>query len=161
MPNLISHVKVLGWRANGDGIHGFGYFSLEDSYIRTSDDSLYIASGHRGVSIKRILTWNDANGSSFIFSSASGRGKNTVVSDSDVLYARASYAKWKGGRVFSQRGVSSDKITTNITISDIRIHDPLPTLSVFYLELITENEVHNSTFSNISFENISAKNFST
>merc|ERR1719445_785483 len=43
-PNLLSNVKVMGWRANGDGIHVFSHWKVKNCFLRSQDDSIYIAS---------------------------------------------------------------------------------------------------------------------
>ena len=43
-PILIRWVKIFTWRPNGDGIANLGNEIVEDCFIRTQDDSLYIAS---------------------------------------------------------------------------------------------------------------------
>jgi hypothetical protein len=40
--SVIENVKVMGWRANGDGIHVFGHWLVKDVFLRTQDDSLYL-----------------------------------------------------------------------------------------------------------------------
>ena len=48
--SVIENVKVMGWRANGDGIHVFGHWLVKDVFLRTQDDSLYlqVTDGPRG-----------------------------------------------------------------------------------------------------------------
>ena len=43
-PILIRWVKIFTWRPNGDGIANLGNEIIEDCFIRTQDDSLYVAS---------------------------------------------------------------------------------------------------------------------
>ena len=38
---IMSNVKVLGWRANGDGLHVFGSWKVSKMFMRTQDDSMY------------------------------------------------------------------------------------------------------------------------
>eukprot|EP00928_Gymnodinium_smaydae_P046496 TRINITY_DN30985_c0_g1_i1.p1 TRINITY_DN30985_c0_g1~~TRINITY_DN30985_c0_g1_i1.p1 ORF type:complete len:719 (+),score=141.28 TRINITY_DN30985_c0_g1_i1:48-2159(+) len=126
-PNVLADVKVIGWRANGDGAHVFNYWRVSDLFLRTQDDSLYIASKAKQVSFSRISTWNDANGASFIFTAAAGGG-NTVLTDSDALFSRASWPYWSGGRVFSLRGLREGEDVTNVLIDGVRALDPYPTM---------------------------------
>ena len=64
-PNELKWTKIFTWRANGDGINPFGNTLIEDCFLRTQDDSLYV----NGLGIRRTVLWNDANGSSFVLSS--------------------------------------------------------------------------------------------
>ena len=63
-PNEVQWTKIFTWRANGDGINPFGNTLIEDCFLRTQDDSLYV----NGLGIRRTVLWNDANGSSFVLS---------------------------------------------------------------------------------------------
>ncbi len=79
----------------------FGNTLIEDCFIRTQDDSLYV----NGLGIRRTVLWNDANGSSFVLSSLPQfSDRQLVVEDCDVIYARAKWHHWSGGRVFNMRG---------------------------------------------------------
>lgn len=52
---------------------------------------------------------------SFIFT-AGGGGGNTTLRDSDVLFNRASWAYWGGGRPFSLRGVQSGSVSGDVLV---------------------------------------------
>ena len=56
--------------------------------IRTQDDSTYV----RGQAIRRVVYWQDSNGSTFVLSPLGGESLNKhplVVEDCTVIYARA------------------------------------------------------------------------
>ena len=97
-PTVIRWVKIFTWRVNGDGINPFSNGMIEDCFIRTQDDSLYV----NGRGIRRVTTWNDMNGSSFVLSALPNRP--LIVEDCDVIYSRAAWHQWSGGRVFNMRG---------------------------------------------------------
>ena len=177
---IADNLKVIGWRANGDGLHVFGSWRVSRLFMRTQDDSMYLSSGARRVDpylplhFKRILltiltcpphiltfensrrvdpscgntqysevtTWNDANGASFCFGSA----YDNTLSNSDVIYARTSYDWWSGGRVFSGRG---SWLGSNITISDVRLSDPLPSMN--WMQISSDAE---EGFAYIRFQNV-------
>ena len=63
-PTDIRWVKIFTWRANGDGINPFNNALIEDCFIRTQDDSTYV----NGRGIRRVVYWNDSNGSTFVLS---------------------------------------------------------------------------------------------
>ena len=76
-------VKIFTWRANGDGINPFSNGLVEDCFIRTQDDSIYV----NGRGIRRTVFWNDGNGSSFVLSpvgSESLEKHDLVVEDCTV-----------------------------------------------------------------------------
>ena len=129
-PNAVQWTKIFTWRANGDGINPFGNTLVEDCFIRTQDDSLYT----NGRGIRRCVLWNDANGSSFVLSSLpSLEGRKLVVEDCDVIYSRAKWHHWSGGRVFNMRGESEGQSGGGVIFRNINIEDPRPTLQQFFL----------------------------
>jgi hypothetical protein len=122
-PNEVKWTKIFTWRANGDGINPFGNTLIEDCFLRTQDDSLYV----NGLGIRRCVLWNDANGSSFVLSGIPElTDRKLMVEDCDVIYARAKWEKWSGGRVFNMRGAG-------VIFRNINIEDPRPTLQQFFV----------------------------
>ncbi|MCA1962937.1 MAG: hypothetical protein LDL31_03210 [Prosthecobacter sp.] len=126
-PNAVTWTKIFTWRANGDGINPFGNTLIEDCFLRTQDDSLYV----NGLGIRRVVLWNDANGSSFVLSSIPQR--KLIIEDCDVIYSRATWHKWSGGRVFNIRGENNEPGGEGVIFRNIRITDPRPTLQQFFL----------------------------
>lgn len=129
-PNEVKWTKIFTWRVNGDGINPFGNTLIEDCFIRTQDDSLYV----NGLGIRRTVLWNDANGSSFVLSGL-GRldDRQLVVEDCDVIYARAKWHHWSGGRVFNRRGEGGGAAGAGVNFRNINIEDPRPTLQQFFI----------------------------
>lgn len=78
--SLVSWVKTMGWRSNGDGING--YFPITDSFFRTSDDSTSIY-GDR----IRCTFWKDTNGN-LIRLRNWYPNVSYIVDDCDVIYNR-------------------------------------------------------------------------
>lgn len=133
-PTDIRWVKIFTWRANGDGINPFANGLLEDCFIRTQDDSTYV----NGRGMRRLVLWNDANGSSFVLSALPQlTGRTLVVEDCDVIYARASWEKWAGGRVFNMRGEGGGACGAGVIFRNITIEDPRPTLQQFFITMET------------------------
>jgi hypothetical protein len=153
-PNAVKWTKIFTWRANGDGINPFGNTLIEDCFIRTQDDSLYV----NGLGIRRVVLWNDANGSSFVLSSIPQR--KLIVEDCDVIYSRAKWHKWSGGRVFNIRGENNEPGGSGVIFRNIRISDPRPTLQQFFLcmtvpEPYGDGKSKAGDLSGILFQNIS------
>ena len=121
--------KIFTWRRNGDGINPFGNGLIEDCFIRTQDDSTYV----NGRGIRRVTYWNDFNGSTFVLSALPQRP--LVVKDCDVLYARAGWHKWSGGRLFNMRGEGKGDCGNGIVFKNIRVEDPRPTLQPFMIAM--------------------------
>ncbi len=129
-PNEVRWTKIFTWRANGDGINPFGNTLIEDCFLRTQDDSLYVS----GLGIRRTVLWNDANGSSFVLSSLPQlTDRQLLVEDCDVIYARAKWHRWSGGRVFNMRGEGDGATGAGVIFRNINIEDPRPTLQQFFL----------------------------
>jgi hypothetical protein len=129
-PNEVQWTKIFTWRANGDGINPFGNTLIEDCFIRTQDDSLYV----NGLGIRRTVLWNDANGSSFVLTATPQLAdRQLVVEDCDVIYARAKWDHWSGGRVFNMRGEGGRAAGAGVIFRNINIEDPRPTLQQFFI----------------------------
>lgn len=129
-PNAVRWTKIFTWRANGDGINPFGNTLVEDCFLRTQDDALYVS----GLGIRRTVLWNDANGSSFVLSSLPQLAdRELVVEDCDVIYARAKWHHWSGGRVFNLRGEGGGAAGAGVIFRNIHIEDSRPTLQQFFL----------------------------
>jgi hypothetical protein len=158
-PNEVRWTKILTWRANGDGINPFGNTLIEDCFIRTQDDSLYA----QGLGIRRTVLWNDANGSSFVLSGLSSLAdRRLVVEDCDVIYSRASWDRWSGGRVFNMRGEGGGAAGAGVVFRNINVEDPRPTLQQFFICMTVPAPYSNKAatrkagdLSGIVFQNIS------
>jgi len=128
-PTDMRWVKIFTWRGNGDGINPFGNGLIEDCFIRTQDDSTYV----NGRGIRRVTYWNDWNGSTFVLSALPNR--KLVVEDCDVIYARAGWHKWSGGRLFNMRGEGKGECGAGVVFRNIRVEDPRPTLQHFMIAM--------------------------
>ena len=130
--NSLSHVKVLNWRGNGDGIHAFNYWNdIHDLFLRTQDGSMYFGTSIRSYTTwRRVTTWNDANGIPFMLAANGAEGVHGtgVLEDCDVLYHRKQWPEWCGG-VFDLRNINTS--ISNLTMRNIRIHDKFPTCPMF------------------------------
>lgn len=162
--NTLTNCKVLGWRANGDGLHVFRNWSVSDLFLRTQDDAMYLACGENcTTSFSRVTTWCDANGAAFIFSASGGQRERVSLTDSAVIYARASWAYWTGGRIFSQRGAVSGSTMAGVTIDGVVVEDRLPSLNAFELDMTSDNPapLSDASFADVTFRNIVIANWST
>lgn len=128
-PTIIQWAKIFTWRANGDGINPFDNGLIEDCFIRTQDDATYV----NGRGIRRVTTWNDYNGSTFVLSALPNR--KIIVEDCDVIYARSGWEKWAGGRLFNMRGEGKGDCGAGVIFQNIRVTDPRPTLQHFMIAM--------------------------
>ncbi len=158
-PTDVRWLKIFTWRGNGDGINPFGNVLIEDCFIRTQDDSLYV----NGRGIRRVVLWNDHNGSSFVFSAMPNlTNRILVVEDCDVIYARAGWHQWAGGRVFNMRGEGGGACGGNVIFRNINVEDPRPTLQTFFINMELHSPYGNTSKSrkpgdlaSVLFQNIS------
>ena len=88
-----------------------------------------------GLGIRRTVLWNDANGSSFVLTATPQlTDRKLVVEDCDVIYARAKWHHWSGGRVFNMRAEGGGHAAgAGVIFRNINIEDPRPTLQQFFV----------------------------
>ena len=90
--------------------------------------------GDNGLGIRRTVLWNDANGSSFVLTALPQlTDRKLVVEDCDVIYSRAKWHHWRGGRVFNMRGEGGGAAGAGVVFRNINIEDPRPTLQQFFI----------------------------
>jgi len=145
---FLSYVKVIGWRANGDGL-GNGD-NVNDCFVRTNDDCSYVR-GNR----KRVTYWKD-NISAIWYMSAVWTSP-ILIEDCDVLYCRS---RGGGGAAWDMRADNAVGVNqTQTTFRNIRFHDKLCNMILFNL-ISFKGDVANPTnkggsYNWMKFENIS------
>ena len=109
---------------------------VEDSFFCTQDDALYA----RGVGMKNLVIWNNANVVGFALWALfepdfPNRPEMLIFEDCDILYGRAAWHSWRGGRTFSMRvgGNSAYNGDGNVVFRNIRVEDKYPTYQTFSL----------------------------
>ena len=149
-------VKIVSWRANGDGIGNSDL--VEDCFLRTGDDCSYIKGNRR-----RCIFWKDANAAVFHLAGIPDAGSSfpIVVEDCDVIYNRNTDGN--NGGVFVQRA-SGDSFQrfVDVTVRNFRISDPRANMPAFRLNSIDStmknglvtSYIRGSSFSGITFQNI-------
>ena len=84
--------------------------------------------------MKRIVFWNDSNGSTFVLSHIGTPALNThpvIIEDCTVVYSRAHWHHWAGGSIFNMRGSGQGSGGYTIVFRNIIVEDPRPTLQPF------------------------------
>lgn len=151
-------VKVISWRANGDGI-GSTHL-VEDCFLRTADDCSYIKGSRR-----RCVFWKESNAAVFHMSGIPDPKSffPIVIEDCDVIYSRTTANNYKAG-IFVQRaaGVPAVQRNVNVLIKDIRITDPKSNMPVFNFFSIDStknggNANYGSSYKGITLQNITVK----
>jgi len=154
-PSYVRWTKIFTWRSNGDGINPFGNVDIEDCFIRTQDDCVYT----NGLGMRRVVFWNDVNGSSFVLSPV-GRIDNPdlVIEDCDIIYSRSFFQPGgRGGCMFNLRGDGGGEENGHkLTFRNIRGEDTRPTRAAFNMRTAHENNLREAPghVTNIVFENI-------
>merc|ERR1712117_165492 len=118
--------------ANGDGIDPCKNTLIEDCFIRTQDDSTYV----NGRGIRRVVYWQDGNGSTFVLTPLGSEQLNThtlIVEDCTVVYARSKWANNSGGRLFSLRAGGGGSGGDTVTFRNIVVEDKRPTQQAFMM----------------------------
>lgn len=148
---FISYVKLVGWRANGDGI-GNGD-NVNDCFVRTNDDCSYVR-GNR----KRVTYWKD-NISAVFYMSQIWEDRPILIEDIDVLYCRS---RGGGGAAFDMRADAPlGQRPAQVTFRNIRFHDSRSNMQIFNL-VTFEGNADNPTkvggnYNWIRFENFFIK----
>ena len=140
-------VKIISWRANGDGI-GSAHL-VEDCFLHTADDASYIKGNRR-----RNVFWKDANAASFHMSAIPDPNSffPIVIEDCDVIYNRTRGVS--SGGVFVQRNEGTiEQRKVDVTVRNFRVTDPRSNMPVFYLTSISETKKY-SSYSGLTFQNV-------
>ena len=155
--NVYKNLKILAWRVNSDGINAFKNSEVSDCFFRVQDDAFYY--GAENVNQYDNTVWNDANGA-VIFLQNVLDGSTSTFTDVKVIYHRAHWHWWDGGRIVSMRQYADNSTLSNVTIKNILVEDPLPAFPPFYGNILNNEDPNDSdsvittTFNNVVFENI-------
>lgn len=146
--NVYKNLKILAWRVNSDGINAFRHSEISDCFFRCQDDAFYLGTN---VNIHDNVVWNDANGA-VLYLPRAGDASSSVFKDITVIYHRASWHWWDGGRIISMRTITPGTTISNVHIQNVLIEDPLPAFPPFYGTM--EAGTGDINLNNIIFENI-------
>ncbi|WP_439130875.1 T9SS type A sorting domain-containing protein [Polaribacter sp.] len=149
--NIYKNLKILAWRINSDGINAFKNSEVSDCFFRVQDDAFYY--GVENVNQHDNTVWNDANGA-VLFLQNIVDGSTSTFRDVKVIYHRAHWHWWNGGRIVSMRQFRDNKSISNVTIKNIFVEDPLPAFPPFYATMDANATGTEMTLNNIVFENI-------
>ena len=149
-------VKIISWRANGDGIGNCNL--VEDCFLRTADDASYI----KGDRIRTIF-WRDVHAAGFHMAGIPDSGDcfPIRIEDCDVIYNRSRNVEGYNGGIFHQRAEGKPAVqrTVNVTVRNFRSHDKLSNMPFFNMYSNgNENGTRHlggSSYKGITFQNIS------
>jgi hypothetical protein len=152
--NYVRWVKVITWRANGDGITVHENAYLEDSFMRTQDDGTYA----KALGIRRMVYWNDCNSHALRLSMITQMpqnhydGRALYIEDIDIIYGRSSFAPTYHHTVIG--GVSdfpSDNDGSHIVFRNIHYSDPMPLRVLLWWQILG---AHQRDMRGVRFENV-------
>lgn len=152
--NVYKNLKILAWRINSDGINAFRNSEVYDCFFRVQDDAFYY--GAENVNQHDNTVWTDSNGA-VLFLQNILDGSSSTFRDVKVIYQRAHWHWWDGGRIVSMRQFRDNRTISNVTVSNILVEDPLPAFPPFYANFDVAATGTNMTLNNIVFENIHQK----
>jgi hypothetical protein len=151
--NVYKNIKVFGWRKNSDGINAFRNSVITDCFFRCQDDVFYY--GGDNVKISNCVTWNDANGAVVYVTKGATTMDMSYFKDIKVIYHRAYWHYWEGGRVISFRDRKPGNTIKNVQIRNVLIEDPKSAFPPFYMKMSNpDNSSATVNFDNIIIENV-------
>jgi hypothetical protein len=154
--NVYKNIKVFGWRKNSDGVNAFRNSTITDCFFRVQDDVFYY--GGDNVKISNCVTWNDANGAVVYVTKGATTMDMSYFKDIKVIYHRAYWHYWDGGRVISFRDRKPGNVIKNVQIRNVLIEDPKSAFPPFFLKMSNpDNSAAAVTFDNIIIENVNQK----
>ncbi len=162
--NYARWLKVMTWRANGDGITMLGNGYLEDSFIRAQDDGTYV----RGLGIRRVVYWNDVNGAAlrltFIMNDRradfpSSLPDKLYVEDIDIIYGRGTYHHDNSRQSVIQKQSfrqQDGNTADHVVFRNINYEDPMPARSLFGFDTRVDRGTPVGDVRGVRFENVRA-----
>ena len=155
--NSYKNLKILAWRVNSDGINAFRNSEVTDCFFRVQDDAFY----HGQVNVNQYdnVVWNDANGAVLFLSNVID-GTTCTFEDVKVIYHRAQWHWWNGGRIISMRQRIPGTTIKNVHVKNILVEDPLPAFPPFFGSMVLQNpnQIPEDPDADIDFENIIFEN---
>ncbi len=183
-PNYMKWLKQITWRVNTDGMGPKGNTYVENCFIRTQDDGIYVG----GMGIKDIVFWSDVNGTNLRLSDiahdrdytwpAALLSQDLLVENIDVIYARGGAFGFDGGIIatasFPNEGPWSGKNYNNgvlntgqhLVFKNITVEDPRPVRVLFNVDLRKETDPYYANwapadFIGLTFEDIDYQHANT
>ncbi len=128
-------------------------FGITDCFFRCQDDVFYY--GGDNVKISNCVTWNDANGAVVYVTKGATTMDMSYFKDIKVIYHRAYWHYWDGGRVISFRDRKPGNTIKNVQIRNVLIEDPKSAFPPFFLKMSNpDNSSAAVNFENIIIENV-------
>ncbi len=146
--NVYKNLKILGWRVNGDGLNAFRNSEITDCFFRCQDDHFYY--GGDNVKISNCVCWSDYNGAVLYVTKGAKTMESSYFKDVKVIYHRAGWHYWEGGRVISFRDRKPGNTIKNVQIKNVLVEDPFPAFPPIYCKMSNPD----SSTASIDYDNI-------
>ena len=141
--NVVSWIKVFTWRVNGDGGGCGANNDVNNCFMRTQDDGLYV----NGLRVSENVMWVDANGSQMRLSFLPKlTGRTLPVENIDVIYARHRW--WSSSSPLELPESGGDR-GAGVIFTNLIFSDPFPSDPAIAIQQGT-----NGAFAGVRFENV-------
>ena len=146
-PAVMDWVKIVTWRANGDGINAFDNGLIKNCFIRTQDDGNYV----NGHAISNLVMWVDANGSQMRLSALpnhlAGSGRTLPVDNIDLIYSRHKW--WSHSSPLKLPDNTGDR-GAGVIFSKLNFSDPLPSDPAIAIHMGTNGAFAGTLFKDVT-----------
>jgi len=153
----ISNYKIIGYRANSDGIdiNDSRNIEIRDSYLRTADDLIVVKSKvpdqgeTRNVTAERMVLWNELAHALSPGAEMRLAVDNIVFTDSDIIHDK--------GRDWLLRIYQCDSaVVSNVIYRNIRIEECQRLISLWIGKAVWSRDAERGHIENITFQNITS-----
>ncbi|MHC4247637.1 MAG: glycoside hydrolase family protein, partial [Planctomycetota bacterium] len=123
-------MKIIGWRANDDGMRNGDDSRIERCFIKTADDCFYAC---KRLTLTGCVLWPMWNGATLQLGWGSYGGGGTRVSDCDVINPEWEARGANQGFMASQ--VFPDSRNEDIVVEDVRVEGEIGALVNLHMRL--------------------------
>ena len=150
---MVDWVKILTWRANGDGINTFDNGLISNCFIRTQDDGNYV-NGHR---ISNLVMWVGCQRSLPCGSRSLPNltSRTLVVENIDLIYARH---RWWSGSSALQLPESGGNRGSGVIFSNLNFSDPFPSSPAINIHQGTNGAFAGALFKDVTIADTKKNN---
>lgn len=154
----IDNVKILGYRANSDGIDicNSHNVTVQNCFVRTLDDLIVIKTLRNGedcsdITVRRNVLWNEVAHALSVGAEINHDIKNVVFEDCDVIHDK--------GREWSLRVYHCDNAkVSNVTFRNIRIEESQSFISLWINKAVWSSAGERGHIDGVTFKDIKAEN---
>lgn len=121
--NEVTWVKIFTWRTNGDGGGCSTNSNVNNCFMRTQDDGLYV----NGHNVSDVVLWTDVNGSPMRMSHLPNLTNRVLeIKNIDVIYSRSNWWSKSSAMALPGEDATSSNRGAGVVFSNINVSDPFP-----------------------------------